>query len=135
VDLEEAAKIAGLLRARQIGAGDRVGLCMGDLPQFAAVFHGILRVGAVVVLIDPLLPDAEIERIMAESGAQLLFDEPSARLAGHTPDYTVTARGVADPAVIAGRVTLTRGDLARATTPTMTRDEVLALIVEKDSEP
>ena len=108
---------------------------MGDLPEFAATFHGILRVGAVVVLIDPLLPDAEVERIMAESGAQLLFDEPSARLAGHTADYTVTPRAGADPAVIAGRITLTHDDLARAGQPTMTRDEVLALIAEKDSEP
>ena len=30
---EESAKIAGLLRARQIGAGDRVGLRMGDVPR------------------------------------------------------------------------------------------------------
>jgi acyl-CoA synthetase (AMP-forming)/AMP-acid ligase II len=132
VDLEEAAKIAGLLRARQIGAGDRVGLRMGDLAQFSATFHGILRVGAVVVLIDPLTPDAEVEQILNEAGAQLVFDEPSARLAGHTPDYAITPCAGADPAVVAGRVTLTHDDLGDAAT--MTRDEVLALIAEKDSE-
>jgi long-chain acyl-CoA synthetase len=131
----ESAKIAGLLRAREIGAGERVGLRMGDMPQFAAIFYGILQVGAVVVLLDPRLGDDEVERVMAGTGARLLFDEPSARLAGHTADHTVTPRPGDDLAVIAGRVTLTHNDLASAATPPLTRADILALVAEKDNAP
>ncbi len=135
MDLEETAKIAGLLRARRIGPGDRVGLRMGDLPQFPAIFHGILRVGAVVVLVDPLLTDEQAEKLIAATGAGLLFDEPSARLAGHTPDYAITPRRGGDLAVIAGAVGLTHADLDRVGRPWLTRSEVLALVTEKDNRP
>jgi acyl-coenzyme A synthetase/AMP-(fatty) acid ligase len=130
VDIEEAAKIVGLLRARGIGPGDRVGVRLGDVAQFPAICSGILRAGAVILLIDPSLPDREVEQIMADGGAQLLFDEPSVRLAGHSPDYTITSREGTAPALVAGRVTLTYDDLAGAA-PSLTHAEVLALVAEK----
>ncbi|HCT79124.1 MAG TPA: long-chain-fatty-acid--CoA ligase [Micromonosporaceae bacterium] len=97
---EESAKIAGLLRAREIESGDRVALQMANLMQFPAVYYGILRVGAVVVPMNPLLKEREVEYYLNDSGAKLLFDEPSAFLAGHTASYEVTERADDDTAVI-----------------------------------
>lgn len=97
---EESAKVAGLLRAREIEPGDRVALQMPNLMQFPAVYHGILRMGAVVVPMNPLLKEREVEYYLNDSGAKLLFDEPSAFLAGHTASYEVTERADDDTAVI-----------------------------------
>lgn len=97
---EESAKVAGLLRAREIGPGDRVALQLPNLLQFPAIYYGILRVGAVVVPMNPLLKSREIEYYMADSGASMIFDEPSALLAGHSPSYEITERADEDTAVI-----------------------------------
>jgi long-chain acyl-CoA synthetase len=67
------AHAAGLLRARGVGAGDRVGLQLPNVPYFPALYFGILRLGGVVVPLNPLLKDREIEHALADSGAKLLF--------------------------------------------------------------
>ncbi len=132
---EEAAKITGLLRARRIGPGDRVGLALGERPEFSAALHGILRAGAVVVLIDPGASDARVEAEMARTHAELLIDEPSARLAGHSPDHRVTPRRDGDVAVIVGDRFLTHKDLARVGKPRLTRADLLTLLAETDIVP
>ena len=72
--LEQAAmRIAGLLRARGIEAGDRVALMVPNVPQFAAIYYGILRVGAVVIPLNVLSKQREVEFFMRDSGAKLLF--------------------------------------------------------------
>lgn len=43
-ELDEAsARVAGLLRDRGVQPGDRVGCMLPNVPQFAAVYYGILR--------------------------------------------------------------------------------------------
>src|ERR1700710_72399 len=49
------ARAAGLLRARGVGPGDRVGLQMPNVPYFPIIYYGELRLGAVVVPLKPLL--------------------------------------------------------------------------------
>src|SRR3954464_1235361 len=66
------ARCAGLLRARGLGAGDRVGLQMPNVPYFPIVYYGALRLGAVVVPMNPLLKDREVAYYLSDSGAEVM---------------------------------------------------------------
>lgn len=56
---EMASGYARLLRDRGAGKGDRVLIVMPDAPHFVAAFFGTLRVGGVVVMLNPgLTPEA-----------------------------------------------------------------------------
>src|SRR3954453_16863282 len=73
-DLADAsARVAGLLTDRSIGPGDRVGVMLPNVPQFAAVYYGVLRAGAVVVPMNPLLKAREVRYYVTDSGARALF--------------------------------------------------------------
>ena len=65
--------VAGLLGQKGIGPGDRVGLMLPNVPHFPFLFYGALRLGAVVVPMNPLLKEREVGFHMADSGAKLLF--------------------------------------------------------------
>jgi long-chain acyl-CoA synthetase len=67
------AHAAGLLHARGISAGDRVGLQLPNVPYFPVLYFAILRLGAVVVPLNPLLKDREVQHALADSGARLLL--------------------------------------------------------------
>ena len=68
-----SAKVAGLLSARGVQPGERVGLVMPNIPQMAAVYFGVLRHGAVVVPMNPLLKAREVAYHLQDSGARLVF--------------------------------------------------------------
>jgi long-chain acyl-CoA synthetase len=98
---EQSARVAGFLRAREIQPGDRVALQLPNLMQFPAIYYGILRVGAIVVPMNPLLKEREVDYYMSDSGARLLFDMPSVGLPFDTrADYELTERSADDTAVI-----------------------------------
>jgi long-chain acyl-CoA synthetase len=125
-ELDDAsARVATLLAAHSVGAGDRVGVMLPNVPEFAAVYYGVLRTGAVVVPLNPLLKAREVAYHLADSEARLIFawhaaaDEatqgasgvganvvevdPSAflgMLASHTPSSDVVDRVPEDTAVI-----------------------------------
>ncbi|MFB4294418.1 long-chain fatty acid--CoA ligase [Nonomuraea sp. ATR24] len=67
------ARIATLLRQRGVGPGDRVAIMLPNVPEFAAVYYGVLRVGAVVVPLDPLLRKREIASYVGDCQARLLI--------------------------------------------------------------
>jgi long-chain acyl-CoA synthetase len=67
------AHAAGLLHARGIGPGDRVGLQLPNVPYFPVVYFGALRLGAVVVPLNPLLKGREVEYALSDSGAKVLI--------------------------------------------------------------
>jgi long-chain acyl-CoA synthetase len=56
-----AARAAGLLRAGGIGPGDRVGIQLPNVPYFPIAYFGALRLGAVLVPMNPLLKAREVE--------------------------------------------------------------------------
>lgn len=93
---------AGLLRERGVEAGDRVGLLMPNVPYFPIIYYGALKIGAVVVPLNPLLKDREIEYHLSDSGSRILvawngFEEtarPGAEAAG--ADYLSVAPGEFD---------------------------------------
>ncbi|ALE05374.1 AMP-dependent synthetase [Arthrobacter sp. ERGS1:01] len=68
-----SAKVAALLAARGTKPGDRVALISPNLPQMPAIYYGILRFGAVVVPLNPLLKAREVEYHLRDSGAELAF--------------------------------------------------------------
>jgi long-chain acyl-CoA synthetase len=65
--------VAGLLAERGVGPGDRVGLMLPNVPHFAVLYYGILRAGAVVVPMNPLLKQREVAFYLGNSGAKLCF--------------------------------------------------------------
>jgi long-chain acyl-CoA synthetase len=70
---ERSARVAGLLAARGVEPGDRVGLMLANVPQFPMLYYGVLRAGAVVVPMNPMLKAREVEYYLGDSGARLIF--------------------------------------------------------------
>ena len=55
-ELDEAsARVAGMLRQRGFKPGDRAGIMLPNVAEFAVVYYGVLRAGGVVVPMNPLL--------------------------------------------------------------------------------
>ncbi|MFB6837007.1 long-chain fatty acid--CoA ligase [Streptomyces sp. NPDC056361] len=71
---EHSARFAGLLRAEGVQPGDRVALMLPNVPEFVVLYYGVLRAGAVVVPMNPLLKTRETEYHLADSGAVWLFE-------------------------------------------------------------
>jgi acyl-CoA synthetase (AMP-forming)/AMP-acid ligase II len=76
---ELAAKIdavAALLQSRGIVKGSVVGLVGPNSAEWAIAYFAILRAGAIVTPMSPLLTSEEVEKQTRDSGAQLLIDDP-----------------------------------------------------------
>lgn len=71
---ERTARVAAFLRDRGIAAGDRVALMLPNVPEFVVLYYGILRAGAVVVPMNPLLKSREVAYYLRDSAAALLLD-------------------------------------------------------------
>jgi long-chain acyl-CoA synthetase len=70
---DRAARFAAYLRAHDVQPGDRVGIMLGNRPEFAAAFYGILHAGAIAVLLDPQQSGREVQMALMNTGAQLFF--------------------------------------------------------------
>ncbi|MGZ4267739.1 MAG: long-chain-fatty-acid--CoA ligase [Solirubrobacteraceae bacterium] len=68
-----SAHIARLLREKGVEQGDRVGIMLPNVPYFADIYYGILRLGAVVVPMNPLLKGREVQFYLEDPGAKVLF--------------------------------------------------------------
>ena len=83
-------RVAGFLWDDGVRAGDRVGLLLADVLGFAALYYGILRLGAVVVPMSPLLSRRDVHHRVEDSGLRVLVAgsasrasvEPAARALG-----------------------------------------------------
>ncbi|WP_028647466.1 long-chain fatty acid--CoA ligase [Nocardiopsis sp. CNT312] len=81
---------AGLLTRQGVRPGDRVALMLPNVPHFAVLYYAALRLGAIVVPMNPLLKGREVEYHLRDSGAGTLFvwegfrdeAEPAAERAG-----------------------------------------------------
>ncbi|MCB9421755.1 MAG: alpha/beta fold hydrolase [Ardenticatenaceae bacterium] len=69
----QAARLANALRALGCGKGTRVMLLLPNVPQAVIAFYGVLRLGAVVVMGNPLAEKEEIVREAQRSGAEVLI--------------------------------------------------------------
>jgi len=70
---DQSARVAGLLAARGIAPGTPIDIMLPNVPEFASVYYGILRTGAVVVPMNPLLKAREIAYYLGDSGAPVIF--------------------------------------------------------------
>jgi long-chain acyl-CoA synthetase len=122
-DLDAAsARVAGMLLGRGVRPGDRVGVMLGNVPQFAMAYYGVLRMGGIVVPMNPLLKPREVEHYVGDSGAALVLDDAGVLPGDAAPSFDVAERGAGDTAVIlytsgtTGKpkgAELTHGNLAR----------------------
>jgi len=72
--LDQASQhVAGLLAARGVGPGDRVGIMLPNVPHWGVLYYGVLRAGAVAVPMNPLLKEREVAYYLGDSGAGLMF--------------------------------------------------------------
>ncbi len=65
-------RVAGALAAAGIVRGDRALLALSDGPDFVATLFGILKLGAVGAMANPDLRDAELEHLLACTGAKVV---------------------------------------------------------------
>ncbi|MEU8619177.1 long-chain fatty acid--CoA ligase [Streptomyces sp. NPDC048623] len=73
---EASARLATLLREKGVGPGDRVTMTMPNVPLFPVVYYGILRAGAVVVPVNPLLKAREVAYVLRDAGARAALVHP-----------------------------------------------------------
>ena len=95
----EAETLAGFLqRQLGVGKGDRVMLYMQNSPQFVVGYYAVLRAGAVVVPVNPMLVAEEITHYAEDSGARValagaeLADRISPLVQEGRLDHLVVAR-------------------------------------------
>jgi long-chain acyl-CoA synthetase len=102
---ERAARLAGWLREAGVDPGDRIVVLMANCPEVPIAYNAIWRAGAVVTPAIFLLPPAELEHILGDSGADLVLASPE--LAGNVPHgtrvVTTDELGEAEPAEIVPR--------------------------------
>jgi long-chain acyl-CoA synthetase len=75
------ARCATALAARGVRPGDRIALLSYNRPEWAIVDYAAQRIGAVTVPLYSTLPPDQVEFILADSGAKLVFAENAAQLA------------------------------------------------------
>jgi long-chain acyl-CoA synthetase len=89
-DLDAASsRFATILRSRGVESGDRVAMIVPNVAYFPVVYYAILRVGAIVVPMNPLLKAGEITYTWNDSGTRLavvfpLFAEEATKAASVT---------------------------------------------------
>ena len=111
-----AARCAGLLAERGVRAGDRVAMTMPNVVYFPVVYYAILRLGAVVVPMNPLLKSGEIAFTWNDSGARVavvfaLFAEEATKAATTTgTDVVVVTPGDFDEQLAASEPVSTVAD-------------------------
>jgi long-chain acyl-CoA synthetase len=81
---ERSNRVANALQGLGIRKGDRVALYLPNIPEFPIAYLGILKAGAIAVSINAIFKKNEVEFILKDSGARLLFtvEELAANLAG-----------------------------------------------------
>jgi long-chain acyl-CoA synthetase len=67
-----AARVAAGLQQRGAGKGTRIGLLLPNTPYYLAVYMGALMAGATVVNLNPLYAPRELERLVNDSGAEII---------------------------------------------------------------
>ena len=117
---ESAARAAGRLRELGVERGDRVGVRLPNGPAFVAAWLGALRLGAVVVPLNPLLADPEVDERLRISGARVLIEEE--QWLESEPATAISEQDDGDPAVIL----FTSGTSGRAKGAVLTHGSIRA---------
>jgi long-chain acyl-CoA synthetase len=70
---EASGRLAMFLLERGVQTGDRVGIMLPNVPEFAVAYYGVLKAGGVVVPMNPLLKAQEVQYYLSDSGARRIF--------------------------------------------------------------
>jgi long-chain acyl-CoA synthetase len=70
---ESSARVAALLGTMGFVPGDRVGIMLPNVPEFAVAYYGVLRAGGVVVPMNVLLKGREVGFYLKDPGAKIVF--------------------------------------------------------------
>jgi len=90
---ERVARLAGALSALGVRRGDRVAILALNSDRYFELFYAIPWIGAVAVPLNTRLAAPEIEYILADSGAVVLFVDAamSAPMTGRSPASSTQA--------------------------------------------
>ena len=69
---ERSRSLGSWLQAQGVKRGDRVAVMMPNVPQYLVVIGAVLRVGGVVVNVNPLYTPRELQHQLADSGATVI---------------------------------------------------------------
>ncbi|WP_244981234.1 non-ribosomal peptide synthetase [Cupriavidus alkaliphilus] len=75
--LARADRLAAVLRARGIGAEDRVGIALSRSPDLIVALLAVMRCGAAYVPFDPAYPKDRLAYLFDDSAIRLLLTEPA----------------------------------------------------------
>ncbi len=70
-----ANQVGNALSALGVGVEDRVLIALSDSVEFAATFFGVLKIGAVVTMVNPELPDGDYEHYLGYTRARALVGD------------------------------------------------------------
>jgi long-chain acyl-CoA synthetase len=70
---DASARLAAVLHGRGVRAGDRIGLMLPNTPVFPIAFYAVVRLGAVVVPMNPLLKGREVQYYLSNTSARMLL--------------------------------------------------------------
>jgi long-chain acyl-CoA synthetase len=95
---EISGRVATSLRNLGVGRGDKVAVQLPNLPHFLFAYFAILKAGAVMVPLNPLLRAPEVRYHLHDSDSRLLitfetFAEEAVKGAGDLPTYVVNLPG------------------------------------------
>jgi long-chain acyl-CoA synthetase len=65
-------RFAASLLVRGVRPGDRVAICLPNVPQFPIAFFGALKAGAIAVPTNPIYTPSELEHQLIDSGASAI---------------------------------------------------------------
>jgi long-chain acyl-CoA synthetase len=68
----EVQRAAAGLQALGVKPGDRVGLCLPNTPYYVTLYFATLRIGAIVVNLNPLYVERELCHLIRDSGARVI---------------------------------------------------------------
>jgi long-chain acyl-CoA synthetase len=68
----QTASLANALKSMGLAPGERLGIFLPNCPQLVAAYHAALRLGAVAVMLNPLLSAKELAYQLADSGTRRL---------------------------------------------------------------
>jgi len=88
----QTASLAGALKNLGLAPGERLGIFLPNCPQLVMAYNAALRLGAVAVMLNPLLSSKELAHQLADSGAQrlVLLDHFLPRLAEIRPQVDLS---------------------------------------------
>jgi len=70
------SRLATFLNREGVGAGDRVGVMLPNVPAAVIAYYGIWRRGAIAVPINPLMQAREVQFYLSNTSAKALFGSP-----------------------------------------------------------